>query len=145
MRRAISPAERRLAQAALESAGLGELAAQLLDEPRSRESKAQRRRRLRAALIERDRICTAGPGLGPHSGGLEWDHNWGRGKAPETIENGRILCNGHHHAKHDSEPSRLAWLKDIRRHVSKHGYAAEVDKCDRAIALELAQHPGAKP
>ena len=109
----------------------------------AKRGKSVQRREIREAIMARDRICTAGEGLGQHSGSLEWDHQWGRGKGcpPESAENGRALCGRHHNMKHGAHPSRMAWLRDFRRHAERYGYAAEVAKCDRAIALERAQHP----
>ena len=102
-----------------------------------------------AGVRERDAgLCTvqlAAEILGVCGGALQIDHQWGRGKAPTTVENCRMLCRDHHRRKTDSEteqgPSRLLWLCDFREHALSHDYYAEVSKADGAIALERGQHP----
>jgi hypothetical protein len=71
----------------------------------------------------------------------EHDHFWGRGKEEETRENVWHLCAFHHGHKTDWQPDRLRWLCAFRDHAFNHKFWGEVEKCDKAIALERAQHP----
>ncbi len=97
---------------------------------------------------ERDAgMCTAqlaASVLGECGGALQIDHQWGRGKEPTRAENCRLLCLEHHRRKTDGEPSRLMWLNDYREHAIQHDYYAEAAKAEGQIALERAQHPGAR-
>lgn len=108
----------------------------------ARELTGYERRRLRIGIEQRDGGCSV---TAEHlcCGPFEWDHQWGRGKAPETLQNGRLMCRNAHSLKTDSRPTRLFWLFDFRTHASKHGYAEELLKTDRAIAQEMGQHPEA--
>jgi hypothetical protein len=74
----------------------------------------------------------------------EHDHFWGRGKAEETVENVWHLCKEHHEEKTANDPSRAGWIATFRRHCFAQDYREEMAKCDRALALEAAQHPGAE-
>ncbi len=76
-------------------------------------------------------------------GALTWDHYWGRGKVPPNHEAEWMICRGHHDEKGAGDPSRLAWHQIFREHALRHGYHEQIDACDRAIALERAQHPEA--
>ncbi len=106
------------------------------------ETAPARRRRVYAAVLLRDGTCTAPYFAGVRCDrGIQIDHQWGRGKAQETLENCRILCPRHHRMKTDGAPSRVAWLLDFRRHALAHGYFEEAAKAERLLALERAQHP----
>jgi hypothetical protein len=96
-------------------------------------------------VARRDRVCqvTDLETFGPHAGKLEIDHQWGRGKAPATVENCRRKCSRHHRMKTDGEPSRLIWLLDFLGWATGKRYWAEVEKTNAAIELERGQHPGA--
>ncbi|MBN1442846.1 MAG: hypothetical protein JXA90_09055 [Planctomycetes bacterium] len=104
-----------------------------------------RRRRVYAAVMARDGgICTAAGFQGLRCSGVpELDHQWGRGRDRESVENVRILCTRHHRMKTDSAPTRARWLLQFREHATAHGYDGEVAKVERALALERAQHPEA--
>jgi hypothetical protein len=107
------------------------------------EGAAARRRRVYAAVMERDAgLCTAAGFGGVRCSGVpEIDHQWGRGRAAESVENCRILCTRHHRMKTDGEPSRARWLLQFREHAEALGYDGELAKVERALALERAQHP----
>ena len=106
------------------------------------ESATARHKRILLEVRERDGGCTAKGFLGVRClGALETDHQWGRGKGEETVENQRQLCGRHHRLKTDSHPTRIAWLENFKGHAFRHGYYDEVAKTERAIALETAQHP----
>lgn len=111
------------------------------DKAQERLTKAMLDRIEYEAVVARDPTCTAGLDFGACSGHVTIDHQWGRGKAPTKRENCRKLCFHHHGMKTDGQPSRLAWLRDFRRHALQHRYADEAAKAERAIALEIAQHP----
>jgi 5-methylcytosine-specific restriction endonuclease McrA len=103
------------------------------------------------AVKRRDRGCTVQLPesiMGPCSGPLQIDHQWGRGKEPTRAENCRRLCEGHHRRKTDGKPSRRAWLLDYGEHALScadrglgAAYFAELDRAGRMAQLEIAQHP----
>lgn len=106
------------------------------------ESSTGRHKRILREVRERDCGCTAKGFLDIRCQGmLETDHQWGRGREEETVENMRQLCGRHHRLKTDSHPSRIAWLENFRSHAFRHGYQDEVAKAEGALALEHAQHP----
>jgi hypothetical protein len=74
----------------------------------------------------------------------EHDHFWGRGKVKETPENVWHLCKSHHDRKTAWEPDRRRWVVWFRNHCYRNDFREEQAKCDRAIALETAQHPEAR-
>jgi hypothetical protein len=104
------------------------------------------------AVARRDRRCTVQLPesiMGPCSGRLTIDHQWGRGKEPTKTENCRRLCETHHRLKTDNKPSRLAWLYDYAEHCLGlaglgREYMDEVDRAQNAAQLEKAQHPEAR-
>lgn len=108
-----------------------------------KETKRDSDRAVYAAVRERDDgFCCAqlsADVIGECGGALQIDHQWGRGKAPTTVENCRCLCREHHRRKTDGEPSRLMWLNDFREWATSRRYYAEVAKAERQIALERAQ------
>jgi hypothetical protein len=108
-----------------------------------RKSKAERRREVYAAVDKRScgRCEVVGPVVACANDAEEHDHFWGRGKAPETVENVWHVCKFHHDNKSAWDPSRAIWIERFRRHCEIHRYRAEAAKCDRALALEAAQHP----
>jgi hypothetical protein len=101
------------------------------------------------AVARRDRRCTVQLPesiMGPCSGPLQIDHQWGRGKEPTRAENCRRLCEGHHRRKTDGKPSRLAWLYDYAEHSLElagldPAYLEEVERAQNLAQLEKAQHP----
>jgi hypothetical protein len=107
---------------------------------------ARRERKVYGRVRRRDRICQIADleTFGPHSGKLEVDHEWGRGKAPTLVENCRLKCERHHHLKTDGKPSRLAHLLDFLTWATRRRYWSEVEKANGAIELERAQHPEAR-
>lgn len=109
----------------------------------TRVSAAERRREVYAAVDARAEggceVVTAGPRDGT---GREHDHFWGRAKAPETAESVWLMCPDCHRKKTRNEPDRATWIRAFRDHARRYGYAEQVAKCDRALALEEAQHPG---
>ena len=108
-------------------------------------TKAQIERAVYEEVADRDAgLCTVqhpAALVGECDGPLQIDHQWGRNKAPTTVQNCRKLCTKHHKMKTDSEPSRALWLKDFRMHAEGHGYEAEADKATALRFLEEAQHP----
>ena len=54
-----------------------------------------------------------------------------------------MLCWNHHQEKdHGSEDGRrLKWLRLFLMHAQFYGYQDAIGRCERAIALERAQHP----
>ena len=111
------------------------------------ESATARKRRVTEAIHARDGGCTA-KGVSPLPdspsgcrGALEIDHQWGRGREEGTIENQRQLCRRHHEIKTASSPSRAFWIEHFRAHAKWHEYGEELAKCDKALAIEKAQHP----
>jgi hypothetical protein len=107
-----------------------------------RKTKAERRREVYAAVDARAEggceVVTAGP---RDDTGREHDHFWGRGKAPETAETVWLMCPDCHRKKTLNKPDRATWIRAFKHHALKHGYLEQVAKCDRALALEAAQHP----
>jgi hypothetical protein len=91
---------------------------------------------IRREVVMRDRACAA-CGL---AAGTELDHFWGRGRE-ESVESCWMLCHDCHQAKTDNDPTRLDWIFWFRAHCGQHRYVEQAMKCDRAIALEQAQHP----
>ena len=91
-----------------------------------------------AAVDARASRCEAGF---CESAGVEHDHFWGRGKSPETPESVWRLCRTCHLNKTKNYPSRVYWLRDFHTHCWRNEFHAQIEKIDRAIALELAQHP----
>jgi len=122
-------------------------------EPRRKAEKAacEKERRHRAKVYaEVDArsggICEHGWPEGPCGrDATEHDHFWGRGKAEETPKNVWHLCAPHHNAKTLNTPSRFHWIYQFRWHCFLNGFHEETAKCDRAIALEQAQHPQVTP
>lgn len=100
-------------------------------------------RKVRTACVVRDHGCSVvdKEKFGPCRGPLHFDHQWGRGKAPTTVESCRMLCERHHlELKTDNKPSRAAWIVDFWQHATKHRYLAEAAKAERELAFENAQH-----
>jgi hypothetical protein len=71
---------------------------------------------------------------------LHLDHFWGRARE-ESVESCWMLCPGCDHEKTENKPTRQHWLHLFSFHCRNEGYADQVAKCDRALALEAAQHP----
>jgi hypothetical protein len=109
------------------------------------EQQADRRRRARvyAAVDARSGgVCEfVGPVLACMGDAAEHDHFWGRGKAEETPENVWHLCKFHHDNKTANDPSRRVWIERFRGHCYRNAFREELAKCDRALAIEEAQHP----
>ncbi len=106
------------------------------------EGAAAHRRRIRAEVMLRDGTCCAAGFMDQRcSGPPEFDHFFGRGKAPETVETTWILCQRHHRMKTENVPHRAAWLRVFREHATRHGYHYAVRLVDRGLALERGQHP----
>mgnify|MGYP000858775972 FL=1 len=115
-------------------------------------SKEERRQEKREARQATRKLCEERAGgyceaaLYIHSrcdGPLTWDHYWGRGKVPPNHEAEWMICRGHHDEKGAGDPTRQRWHEAFREHALRHGYAEQIDRCDRFIALERAQHPEA--
>jgi hypothetical protein len=114
-----------------------------------RQTKAQARRatrplvearaagRCEAALADAGGVCR---------GRLIWDHFFGRGKVPPSVELEWLICAEHDRLKTasetpDGETSRAFWVRVFDRHSARYGYQDALDRCARALAIELAQHP----
>lgn len=106
-----------------------------------RETKAEERRSTRPIVEARAGGVCEVRALGGCRGRLVWDHFWGRGKVPPSVEAEWMLCEEHNHRKTDWQPTRVWWIGVFRMHCAMHGYAEQVAKCDGAMSLEEAQHP----
>jgi hypothetical protein len=104
-----------------------------------------RRQKVYAAVDKRSGCCEEDNGviMCLSDDRLEHDHFWGRGKVKETVRNVWRLCKWHHDQKTANDPDRATWIRRFRHHCLNYRYMDEVAKCDRALALEEAQHPGA--
>jgi hypothetical protein len=114
-----------------------------------KEGARERRQRVREACCERaNGSCEAGRWGAPFgpigccAGALQMDHFHGR-KNAESVEDCWMLCMAHHGLKTANHPRRSWWLGAFRSHALFHGYAEQIAKVDRALALEEAQHPAA--
>lgn len=63
----------------------------------------------------------------------QMDHFWGRGRAPQTVQNCWMLTVRHHTRKGASDPSREHWLKAFLNHCSWWKYHNEVAKAARKL------------
>jgi hypothetical protein len=114
---------------------------------RERETAAQRRQRKVYAEVD----ARSGGGCEHAFAGVycmneatEHDHFWGRGKAEESVETVWHLCKFHHDNKTANDPDRAHWIERFKRHCYVHGYGEQMARCERALALEFAQHPEAR-
>lgn len=100
-------------------------------------SKREETQAIRAAVMERARgRCEA---CGVPSVVLELDHQHGRGKAPQSVENCRALCPLCHREKTLSRPSAAHWLKDFAAHCDVYGYAAEAKRARARLSFVEAR------
>lgn len=113
-----------------------------------RASKKEETAAIRAEVLKRSNgycECGCGTVLGANLDFGEMDHFWGRGKAPQSVQNCWMLARGCHRWKTDNRPSAVAWLKAFLRHCHSHGYATEAYKA--AVRLDsidaLAKAAGA--
>lgn len=117
-----------------------------------RESKQEARRSTRPLVEARENGQCAVAAIGGCRGHLVWDHFFGRGKVPPSVETEWMLCDEHNRQKTDwAKPGgqvgegRAYWLALFRLHAGLHGYADAVAKADAQLALERAQHPTLTP
>lgn len=109
----------------------------------AKEKKRQGRKEVRAAVRRacedrsRGRCEVAGCG----GVGVELDHFFGRGKAPETVATCWMLCRSCHRDKTLNRPDRIAWLDTYQGHCAAYGYVTEWNRASSLRALEEAQHP----
>ncbi len=83
--------------------------------------------------------CGCGQALKAFDPG-DLDHFWGRGKAPQSVENCWLLTRQCHRQKTDWYPCRQDWLLAFARHCDKHAYATEAMRARRmvhSIALQV--------
>ncbi len=113
------------------------------DRAEQREAASARRCRVYATVDRRSGgLCEqVGPVILCRNDATEHDHFWGRGKARETPQNVWHLCKFHHDNKTRNDPNRAAWIRFFRQHCYQHAFWADLEKCDRALALEEGQHP----
>jgi hypothetical protein len=109
-----------------------------------RQSKAEARRSTRPLVAARAAGRCEVAALGGCRGALHWDHFFGRGKVPPSVELEWMLCEEHDHRKTENVPSRAWWLEVFKLHAASHGYQDALDRCEKSLALELAQHPEAR-
>jgi hypothetical protein len=112
-----------------------------------RETKREARSEVRAAVVARaDGRCErilGEPGnvMGRcNMPGVEMDHMHGRARE-ESVESCWLHCVLCARAKTTNKPSRAYWLWNFGIHAAMHGYAEQVAKAERLLALEKAQHP----
>lgn len=114
--------------------------------PQEGPTKAEHRRDVYAAVDARSHGCCESCWVETHTQipGVSRDHFWGRARE-ESVESVWRLCATCDHDKTNNRPNRKWWLGRFRRHAMLHGYAEQAEKVDRAVALEIAQHPEKKP
>ena len=73
----------------------------------------------------------------------ELDHQRGRGKARQALQNCWMLCRRCHRAKTDGKPSRLHWLSTFREHCYRLDYVSEARRVEADMDFERAKRGGA--
>lgn len=112
--------------------------------PPRNESVSSMRRRVRAEVKDRaqGRCEYRCPSTGKRctTGGVIGDHFWGRGR-DDTVEGVWLLCVTHDREKTRYDGGRYVWIMSFREHCLALSYEEQAAKCERAAALERAQHP----
>lgn len=80
---------------------------------------------IRAAVMRRDWRCNL---CLRENLPLEFDHFFGRGKEPQSVENCWALCFDCHDDKTNNRPNAKAWLERFVNHCLEHGYMAAATK-----------------
>jgi hypothetical protein len=107
-------------------------------------TKAERRREVYAAVDKRSggqcEAVAVVMGIRCGHNAASHDHFWGRARE-ESVESVWHLCIGCDRAKTNNRPDRAWWIRSFMEHAGRRAYVGQVAKCDRALALETAQHP----
>ena len=100
-----------------------------------RATKREETAAIRDAAIKRGEWCCEACGnmFGVNLRPAQLDHFFGRGKAAQSIQNCWALCPNCHRAKTDNKPSAEFWLERFAVHARKHGYMAEVLRCQARL------------